>query len=191
MVEKDKEVKKYNYAIMLSTAGAIFSILIIFFAIKPLYQKNILLSSESKEKKIRYDNLITKKSNLAALKNKEAELRGMAEKVRSALPEAKEIGRLFIQLDSLVSESGGNIQSVSETNSEIVSAQTATASAFAGIDKYSYGMPLSFPSYFSFKNFLINSESALRILNIDSMDVSASDDGAINATLIVNTFVRK
>jgi len=193
-MKKDvKSNNKYNYAIMLGVAGFIGVVLISLFIIKPLYNNSAKLKLEASAKDARYQSLEKKKSSLSALKVKEAELKAQASVVADALPADKEVGKLFIQLDELVAQSSGTLQSVTEIEGSLdYSGQTtSTETGLDSIQKYTYALPVLLPDYTSFKKFISKSESALRLFSIKSIDISAGDTGNINATVTANTFTRK
>jgi Tfp pilus assembly protein PilO len=181
MVDKNKN-KKYNYAIIVGAVTFVGLIIVVFAIIRPLYLKSQALTAEVKAKQATLDQLKDKKQKLAALKDREAELKQDAETVQAALPDSAEVGRLFIQINEMVKATGGNVSSVS--GSPVPQGDTGV------ISKVNYTVPVSFPNYFNFKDFVIKSEQALRLFDITDFSISTAN-GSVSSSLSANTYVRK
>lgn len=192
MPKEDKEGKKYNYAITVGAVTFIGSVLAILFILKPLYVNFTILKNEASAKNKKYEDLVTRKDNLDSMKSREKELKEKAVVVSSVLPEEKEVGRLFIQLDKVAVNSSGNLQSVSELNSNtgFTGNSVIAETPIVGVTKYSYSLPVSFENYVSFKKFVIDAGSALRLFNIKTFTVIADNAGKVNASVIADTYVR-
>lgn len=191
---KTEDLLKTNYAyiIWLSVGVVVVVILLSFFVIKPSINKAKTLNQDVTTKKAELQALEDKKSKLDSLKDKEDELKADAETVKNALPESKDAGRLFIQIDKLAKENGGTVKSVNE-GTQVDPGQagvSSSATGLAGIQKLTYSTPIDFNSYFSFKDFITKSETALRLVNIDNYSIKANEAGLLNVNLNVTTFVR-
>lgn len=185
MVEKGKN-KKYYYSIILGVCTLLGLLVGVFLIIRPLYSNSQKITKEYKEKTAILDELKDKKAKLEELKSKEEQLKADAEKVEAALPQAKDVGRLFIEVDQVAKESSGSVKSVSE-GSGVNSTPTSE-----GINKISYSVPASFPDYFKLKEFIMRTEQALRIVDISGLDMTtAQTGGAMDVKFTANTYVRK
>lgn len=177
--------KKNNYSVILIASTIVIGILVTLFAIFPLYKSAKITTAESTQKSLELTELRNKKKILDGLKDKEDQLKKDAETVMAALPEKKDVGSLFIQVNALVSQSGGSVQSITGA------AQGSTEqTGFTGIQKYSYNIPATFNNYSSFKAFINGSRDALRLLNVDDLSLTASDAGNLQGTIDLTTFAR-
>lgn len=183
MTDKNDIYKKYRYAISLGVAIFIGLILSSFLVVRPMYLKTKSLFSEASARKKESTYLKDKKSKLLELSKRESEILEEEKKVSIALPASNEVGRIFIQLDQLVLESGGTTQSIYKSGSQMSVAGEIVAT--------SYSIPTSFPNYFAYKEFLDKSASALRLLNLQKIQIYAGQDGRITSNLITETFSRK
>jgi Tfp pilus assembly protein PilO len=182
--------KKNNYAIFLTVGTVLVSLLIIGIVIYPLYNTAASTTKDANQKSTELNDLKNKKKVLDSLKDKESDLKKSADLVSAALPQGKDIGGLFIQVDALAKQSGGKVTSVTGTGATTTTGSQATSTGFNGIQKYSYTVPVSFSDYASFKSFIQNSKTALRLLNIDDISISASEAGSIDAVFNITTYAR-
>ncbi|MEI7690740.1 MAG: type 4a pilus biogenesis protein PilO [bacterium] len=183
----------FGYIIWLSVGTILVVLLLSFFVIKPSVNKAKTLSADVKVKKTELKALEDKKIKLDGLKDKEEELKADAETVKNALPEIKDAGRLFIQIDKLAKENGGVVKSINEGSTSETTNQGDVSQVPTGmldIQKLTYAAPIDFNSYFSFKEFLTKSESALRLVNIDSFSIKVNETGSLAVNLMVTTYVR-
>jgi len=181
--------KKNNLSILLITGTILVGILVSAIVILPLYNSASSVTKEADQKTTELASLKSKKSVLDGLKDQEAQLKKSAGLVTSALPTDSDVGGLFIQVDALASQSGGKVLSI--TGASAAATTTATKTGFSGIQKYTYSVPVSFPNYFALKDFINGSKSALRLLNIDDIGISASDTGSIQAIMNITAYTRK
>jgi Tfp pilus assembly protein PilO len=179
---------KYAYSVGLGLATVLIVILAVFLLILPFYSKAKKLTTENKTKKQELTYLTDKKAKLEKLINREDELKQKAELVRNALPESKDVGRLFIQLDELARENKGIIKSIVEGGAinQAVSLQTN----IVGVEKNSYSVPIEFNNYFDYMNFIEKAENALRLINIDRVSIKAKDSGEISVSLTTTAYSR-
>ena len=188
---KDLFKNNYTYLIWLGVGVILVAVLLSFFVIRPSISKAKSLNQEVKDKKTELTALEDKKSKLDKLKDKEDDLKTDAKTVQNALPDNKDAGRLFIQIDKLATENGGTVKSVSEgSDTGNQGDVSTTATGLAEIQKITYSAPIDFNSYFSFKDFLAKSESALRLTNIDSFSVKANETGTLSVDLNFTTYTR-
>ena len=180
--------KKNNYAIILIAVTIVVGLLIAGFGIYPLYKSAATVTKQADQKAVELKGLKARKTILDGLKDKEDELRKNAELVASALPEGRDVGGLFIQVNGLAARTGGTVRSVS--GGSTTAGTQAAGTGFAGIQKYNYSVPASFSSYFAFKDFVAASKSALRLLNINDITISSSKTGGLDVMLNITTYAR-
>ena len=189
---KDLFKTNYTYIIGISIGVVLVVALISIFVIKPFINKANSLNQDVKTEKLVLQALEDKKNKLDKLKDKEEELKADAKTVVNALPDNKEAGRLFIQIDGLAKENGGNVKSITEGGVSVGSQGNVsqTATGLADIQKLTYTIPIDFTSYFSFKDFITKSETALRLVNIDSFTINTTEKGTLAVDLGVTTYVK-
>jgi len=178
--------KKNNYALLLIIGTIVVGLIIAGVVVYPLYGSAVATTKEANQKSSELAALKDRKKILDGLKDKETELKKNADLVASALPEGKDVGGLFIQVNALATQNGGKVRSV--TGGSTPSAASATG--FGGIQKYVYSVPVSFANYSSLKSFINNSNNALRLLNIDDISINATDTGSMDVTMNVTTYAR-
>lgn len=177
--------KKYRYILIMSAVIFFGTLLSFFLVVKPLYNKSKTLNTEAKTKQANLDALEDKKAKLEALAVKEEQLKEDVKKVEAALPEASQVGRLFIQIDQIAKASNGVVKSVTESGAAASTTEVATTET---VSKLTYNSPLQFKNYFDFKNFITASETALKIMDITDFDINSKED--FSATLTSSTYVR-
>src|SRR3989304_5627798 len=96
--------KHYTYIITVIAGTLLLSGLVGYFVVRPLLRSNSSYAKEVKENKDLLDALETKLETLKSLKSKERELLAEKERVLAALPEDKDVSRLFIQVEKIVSD---------------------------------------------------------------------------------------
>jgi len=190
MDTKDLLQKKYNYALIVGAVTFFGTLLLLGFVIYPLYGLASTVTKEYDQKNQELTDLKNKKVVLDKLKNEESTLRKQADTVASALPESKDVGRLFIQIDALAKNSNGTIKSVTGSNGTVTTATKSAGTGFTGIQKYTYTVPVSFKSYTDMKNFISQSKNALRLLNIDNVGITAGDTGSMDVNMTITTYAR-
>ncbi len=180
-----EQVIKYNYAAIVA-GGTVAALLFAgIFVMKPLIET---VGKMDKEKQVRAATLADMKkreSVLLGLKDQEDQLTKDSETITNALPTQADIGRLFIQLDTLAKESGGTLKSVSQTNK-----QEASKSTFSGVIENSYSIPVEMPTYFALKEFISNSKDALRLLSIENLKISSTDTGQLSVGITAKSYAR-
>ncbi len=181
--------KKNNYSILLIAGTIVIGLLIIGLVVYPLYNSAASATKEANQKSTELTDLKNKKNVLDGLKDKETELQKSAALVSSALPEGKDVGSLFIQVNALATQNNGEVHSIMGSGPANASTQTV-ATGFNGIQKYTYSVPVAFNNYISLKSFIQNSKSALRLLNIDDISISATDTGSLDVNLDITTYAR-
>jgi len=188
MNNDNKFLKTYQYALVLGAVTLVGAIAVYFLAIAPLYKKTQAAGIELTTKEQKYDDLVAKKKKLDGLKDREAELKKQAEMVSNALPKQEEVGRMFIQLDALAKSSNGSLRSVSKSTAAAADANASLSAT--GITKTTYTLPLSLPTYYDLKNFIANSDQALRLFSINDISIAATDAGAMTVNLTANAYTR-
>jgi len=174
----DLEKKHYAYPSMVIGISIIIVLAIIFLAIRPIYRGNIKVVKETKVKRDELNALEDRLSSLKDLKDREADLTEEKNRVLVALPEGKDVPKLFVQLEKIISDTGASVESVEE--GDLSTSTTSVASAkgenIKDVTNYKYKVAFTTPTYESFKNVLLNSEKALRLIDISAIDISYKDN---------------
>ena len=190
-IEFDKEkFNQYKYAIIASISTSLVVIVSIFIIIIPLYQN---ASAKAKEQEIvseRLKYLQDKEVILNNLKAQESDLKKTSEKLSAALPLDNDVGPLFIQLSELITDNGGLINGISGSNTQNTAATEEKMTSMVNLKKFTYVLPIEFTSYTTMKSFIDESKKALRLIEISSIMVVATDGGKISATITINTYAR-
>lgn len=184
------ETKDYSYILVASFLTFILVLLISWFGIKPLWENNKKLSEGARIKKEELNYLEFKEKKLKELEDKKEELEEQKEKALSALPQDKDEPRIFTQISEMAKSSGSSVSSVSI--SENTSGNTGDTSEQPSVSQDIKEVPLGISfkgNYSSFKSFLEKAESALRILSIDSMDISG-DSNSLSVSFEGRTFFK-
>jgi len=191
MVEHENKTGQYKYAAIV-VAGSILLVLILGLTIGRTMWNS--LSSTLNELNIKRDTLVKleeKLENLKKLKDKEAELKEKNAKVLAALPEDKDVARLFVQFEGIASASGLNVKKASESGTTTGTApDAATTQVQSDIVKpVTYTISSDMLSYDSLKNALAKFEQALRILSLTAVDINKTTDSG-EVTFTATTYVR-
>ncbi len=196
MVDKNKALGRGNKYIYATTMGIILVLAVILlslFVIKPLYGSAKKVTTDVKDKQEELQKLEEKKVKLEGLKDREEELKAQSEKISDALPQTKDVGRLFIQINDTATGSSGSVKSVNEGSGGVdVAASPAPTEqqAVGSIQRTTYSVPIDFGTYFDWKNFVGKVETALRLVSIGDFSVRASEAGAINSNITITTYTR-
>ena len=175
---------KYNYFLTVVVGTVVGLILTGFFVIQPLYNTATKVAAEKKTKEATLSEMKARLEVLNKLSDQEEKLKADSQTVSNSLPTQEDIGRLFIQLDSIAKQSGGNLKSVSQ-----ITGQSVDASG-AGFTEQSYSIPLEMSSYFALKQFITNASDALRLLSISDLKIDANDAGALTVNMTAKSYVR-
>lgn len=174
------EVKKnkYFYAISLSFGMTIVAIFLLLVMVKPLYVGNKELSKEVKQKKEKLEALENKLGKLKELKKEEEKLVKQKEKVLAALPKDKDVSRLFVEFEKMVTTTGATVVSAKSNDNEssTTAGSQATAQTIPGITLHNYEVKGTTSTYESIKNIIANSEGALRLVDINGFTFSKKDN---------------
>lgn len=187
MVEKKSSFyEDYKVSIIFGGIGFVIILILIFALGMPLYKQLRTTSAELKVKRLELTQLETKLANLKKLKEKEAELKAQNQKVLDALPEDKDVARLFVQFENIATQNGLTISSVSETGG---SGTTGTTKPIGTLNPITYSITSTAKDYNSLKSTLAKVETALRVLSLEKADVNQSG-GSLSTTFSVTTYVR-
>jgi len=190
-IEFDKEkFKQYKYAIIASVSTSLVAIIAIFIIIIPLYQATNAKAKEQEAvgKTLKY--LQEKEVVLNNLKTQEEDLKKTSEKISAALPPDNDVGPLFIQLSELIVANGGKINGISGSGMESTATTQEKMTSMVNLKKFTYVLPIEFSGYSLMKSFIAESKKALRLIEVSSIVVAASDNGKMNATITINTYAR-
>lgn len=183
------EKKHYKYLIAVLAGAIIISIIIAVFIIKPLYNLNSKSAKDIQEKKEVLSILEDKLGTLKGLKSKEEELNAEKKKVLHALPEDKDIPRLFVQLENMISSTGAIVESADESSEGGAVGSSAEIATMQDINNYKYSINFSTSTYESIKSVIVNTEEALRLVGVDNIKISSSD-GGFSVGITINTYAR-
>jgi len=182
-----KENNKYLYAIAVVSANILF-VLIMFFLLKGMMNKNKKISAEVNANKQKLEVLEDKLSKLKDLKGKEKELLEEKKRLLSALPEKKDIPRLFVQFEKMVETTGSKVSSA--TGGAGSAQALTTVQEIPGITTYDYEIKATTTTYESFKNVVLNSENALRLLNITGFTIATKDNKSFDVSFSLKAYGR-
>lgn len=164
--------KYYFYPITVIAGAILICLTLALLFVKPLYKSVSSMNKDIKEKKVVLNALEDKLEKLKKLQSKEQELTEQKNKVLAALPEDKDVARLFVQLEDMVSDTGALVESATESNPLSASQNgTAVNSNISGVNNHNYILKFKTPTYESIKNSVQNAENALRLLNINSLSI--------------------
>lgn len=186
MVEKNLK-NKYQYILTIVIASLFVSLAGGLLIGKPTYEKIQRNSEEIKEKNLTLKKLEEKLTALQSLESRQEELIEKNEKILAAIPEDKDIARLFIQFEKVANSSGVYIRSVKEKKSSSRSSKPKEGEIVEVIHE----VVAETNSYLNFKRALENFEESLRILSIT--EITARRDGnspTIRLGLTVKTYKR-
>lgn len=187
MVNKKSKFGEYKYPILMIGGSIIVAILLVSLIGLPLWNDLKKNTGDIKTTKSELDLLTEKLVNLKGLSSREAELKTKNEKVLAALPEDKDISRLFVQYENIAAQSGITVKKVSE-GSESAAPTTGNESSEL-IIPVTYKIIGNATDYMAFKNSLTNFEKALRLVSIDSFDIS-NNTKDFNVTFNITTYKR-
>ncbi len=185
--DKD-EIKKYYYAIAVG-AGIFVGIIILSFVLSGLYKQSKKLTDEMNEKTNYLTQLQDRKKILDDLSSREDELKKDAAALSSALPDSKDIGRLFIQLNGLITDSGGSVKGIAGGGTGDSGTGTSTTIT-SSLRKYSFTLPVNLQNYEAVKSLLTKTKKVIRLMDVSSISMSSPDGGKMDATVTINTYSR-
>lgn len=189
-IEFDKEkIKKYYYA--LTVGGATFvGVIVLSLIISQMFTQSRKLTDEAIAKSAKLTQLQDKKKILDKLSSRETELKKSADTLAAALPDDKDIGRLFIQLNGVIVDAGGSIKGIAG-GSVAEAAQTSSSDVGTNLKRYSFTLPVNLKSYEAVKGLLTKTKQALRLMDVTSVSMSSPDGGTMDANITINTYSRK
>lgn len=185
-LKQNAQKNPYTYLVSVIAITLLVVIVAVAFVLIPCIKKVSTLSTELKSVQQEKTFLTKRKASLEALNNDKEDYLKQSEIVLNALPENKEVGKLFVQVDQIATSSNSTIENFSEN----ALATEVTKNVLPGVTKISYTSDVKIGDYFSFKEFLTKFEGALRLVTIDGVSITSDDTGSIKATLTVSTFVR-
>jgi Tfp pilus assembly protein PilO len=177
-------------------AAIFLGIFLILLIGLPLYNNLKQTNTELKSKKAVLEKLENNLTNLKNLDSRKTELEAKNEKVLSALPQDKDIPRLFIQLERIASAAGLQINTVSESGGALVAAPIGESTTSAQpnviqINPVYYQVTGSATNYAALKAALTKAEDGLRLISIDKLDIQSTEAGKpITVNFIVKTYSR-
>ena len=188
-------IKKSYYPFIILVGSVIIVFLAVFFLMKPVFEdiksKDKIIASKRSASNTLKENL----DKLKEFSSQEKEWKEKADLVLAALPENPDKGRLFMELESLASNSGLYVSSIREDTSQntgTLSTQSQASESTplsSGANELKYTLTLS-GSYDSFKSFLTYSGKALRILRISKVDIKSKEDGSLDIQVTLSAFYK-
>jgi Tfp pilus assembly protein PilO len=185
MVKKSNQFKEYQYLMVAVSIGVIGGLLLIFIGLVPSWKGMTKASQDLASAQTKRDNLTERLTNLKGLKDKEAQLKEQNAKVLAALPEDKDISRLFVEFEGIGNASGVTVKQVSEAAATVA----AGGNASAAIIPVTYQISASAANYGALKDSLLKFEQALRLLTISNFDASKSGSN-LNVNFTINAYKR-
>lgn len=165
----------------------VFILLLVILGL-PLWKDLKKNTKEASETKIQLTLLKEKLENLKKLSEKEAEIKEKNAKVLAALPEDKDISRLFVQFENIATQSGLSVSQVSEGGATAATDGTAPDQTSL-IIPVTYQVTATANDYASLKTALSSFEKALRLVSIDDFSATKGDPG-INLNFNITTYKR-
>ena len=182
----EKKLEKYYWIGGVIAVTFIIFLLALFFIIIPSFKSIDKVSKELKGSKTELKVAETKLEKLKELKVKEEELKEQSRVVYRAIPTKKEVGDIFIQLNGLVSDAGGDSKKASgssgSSSGASSSSQAQQSSGPAGVSTLTYTVDTTLPGYLSFKSLLATSEQALRFVHLDNIKIESKDSFTVTLT---------
>ncbi len=186
MVKEKNQLNEYKYPVIAVSGSLLLGVLLLFFVGRPVYNGIREVNYEIDEKRTVLEKKEEKLENLKKLSEREEEIKRENEIVLAALPEDREVSRLFVQFERIASDSGLSIQSINE-KAETQAADTSQSE----IQETSYRVVGTAENYDSLKETLSRMETALRVLSVSDLDVSYNEgDRGLNLTMFVKTYKR-
>lgn len=183
------ENKHYKYAATVISGALLGSLVIIFLIFRPLLNANKSTALEVKDKKELLNALENKLNRLKELKVKEESLLVQRDRVLVALPEDKDVSRLFVQIENMITDAGASVESTNEGTAAVTAVAAAPEVKISGINNYTYGVKFKTSTYESIKNIITNLETALRIASLDSISIDSSSN-SFSVNMNIKTYSR-
>lgn len=187
MVEKDQKAESYKYALFIIAGSILVAVILVALIVRPMWNNLVATNKQLKLKRDDLSKLETKLENLKKLKEKEKELIEKNAKVLAALPEDKDVARLFLEFEGIANQSGLSVTRVVEATSQ--NSQSNTVATSSLVKPISYGINAKSPGYGPLKSALGKFEQALRILSISTVDIRTME-GNLDINFSVNTYTR-
>lgn len=191
-VKLDK--KNYTYPVSVIAGALLICFLTGFFIVKVQYKTGVKLSKEIKTKGENLKKLESKLAKLQELKSREEELTSKKDRVLAALPEDKDVSRLFVEVEKMISDTGAFVESAKEGSGSQAATSTTNSTNIniPGVANHSYDIMFNTSTYESIKNSLDNMEKALRLVSLDSFNVDADEGGSgFKVTFGMKTYSRE
>jgi Tfp pilus assembly protein PilO len=189
MVKKESQFEEYKYAALMIGGGILVAILLVSLIGIPIWKDMQKNTATAKARQDEYKMLSDKLENLKKLSEKEKELKEKNAKVLAALPEDKDVSRLFVQFENIATQSGLTVKQVSEGGAAGTATQAPASTTTGDIIPVVYQVSATSKDYNSLKTALTNFEKALRIVSIDSFDVTNGESG-MNINFNITTYKR-
>lgn len=189
MVEKEnKQENNFRFAIMVVVGSIFMSLVIGLVGGKYYYDQMTTNGAELKAKKLTRTELEEKLTNLKALKPQEEALKEKSKKVLAAIPDDKDLSRLFKQLEDISQASGVTVSKVTEVNNLATGiAQNQTANA--DVSPIIHELTTKIADYNALKTSLAKYEDALRFLSLTQIEVD-SRENSIEGKYTISTYKR-
>lgn len=182
---KESAQEVYKFPIMVVGAAIMVSLVLSFFVVRPMYSDLRAKSKDLKNKQETLAALENKLENLKALKEKEAELKEKNKKILAALPEKKDVPRLFTQLESVASAAGLGVEKVAESTAPT----EAAAASSTVVSRVNYQVDAKTGTYSTVKGALIGIDEALRLLSVSGVSITSANN-SLSVVLDVVTYSR-
>lgn len=191
MVEKDQNsVEQYQAALIIGVGALLTVVVLGVFVGRPLWNGMIKSQANLKEKNQILAQEDARLANLKNLSDKEQELKDKNQKVLAALPEGKDVSRLFVEFENIAKADGLSITGTNEGDSGQPQAQTASSAPKALIIPVSYTITGDANGYGALKNVLAKFEQALRLVSVQKINIISGTTGVLNTNIELETYTR-
>ncbi len=206
----NKKFEKYYWTLGVVVITLIAMFILILFIMVPLFKGIGKSGQDLKTNKQELSLLKDKLDKLRVLKDKESDLKDQENVVNGAIPDQKDVGGLFVQIDGMIAAANGSTTGIKEASanssassapaattasgaqsSAAVSGESATGSSGINLTSSDYSYDVTFPSYNDFKNFLSISENAHRFVYLNSFQVDTSQGDSFKVSLNYKAYYRQ
>jgi len=185
MVEEKKEELNLKFVTIVTSVSVIIFLIVTFTLGRFLWNDLTKTSAELKARREILKADQNRLANLKKLKAKEEELKEKNKVVLAALPTDSDVAGLFVQYERIASESGASLKSSTESKTT-----TGSTTSSAIITTADYALDGQATGYGALKVMLDKTEKALRIISVESLDLS-SDSSTVGVKMTTKTFLRK
>lgn len=183
MVEEKEEKLDLKYISIVVGCSLILGLILTFTLGTFAWKEMTAARAEAKTRATVLSDAETRLANLKTLSSKAETLKTQNQTVLAALPQDKDISTLFVQFEQIGKQTGVDISTVAEANSNVVPASGMVQAA-------GYSLSGKADAYQSIKEALSKFQSALRVLSISSLEISGNTAKNLDVKLEITTYLR-